>query len=227
MERLISMMCLSLGLLNVCSMGAPIQQAESIWHLTSVIDEDGQAGVRAANAKDKAWRFDVNYSRDSVRGSFRIKHTYLGPTDKSFKIPHVSGASTTTDTTWTSPPARVAAGTDIALKVTGSATRRTHAWPNPYVGLIAQVVSKNAKGEYVSQLKTFRNKKRQDMMMVGSGSGFKPFNETVVAALSKGGRVGDTLGIKVSVSNGNARSATVYVYTWGPVPAVLPVIKDY
>lgn len=221
------MTCISLGLLAVASPGRPVQQPALLWQLSSVIDDDGQAGVRASNAKDKSWRFDVNYSRDSVRGSFRIKHTYLGPTDKSFKIPHVSGASTTTDTTWTSPPARVAAGTDIALKVTGSATTRTHAWPNPYVGLIAQVVYRNAKGEYVSQLKTFRNKKRQDMMMVGSGTGFKPFNETVVAALPKGGKVGENLGIKVSVSNGNARASAVYVYAWGPASSVVPVIKDY
>lgn len=213
------------GVISLCLLamaGAPVStvavQTDLNWHLTSVIDEDGRQEIAAANAKDKVWRFDLTYQRDSVSGSTRIKRTYLGPTDKSFKVPHINGASTTTECTWISPPAKIQAGQEISMKVTGAVASRTHSWPEPYIGLIVQLVKQDGKGRYVSQLRTLRNADKKDMMMVGSGTGFKPFDERLKGSFPKGTKLDETLAVKVSVSSGNARSAAIYVYRWGMAP---------
>ncbi len=203
-------------------------QTSPAWHLVDVLDDDGQPRIQKLMAdKRHQYKYAINYTRDTLRGSVILKFTYVGPDRAEFRPPHKYNSFWVTESTWTAPPRTVKANESMSLKISGKAGDRSVGWPQPYVGTLVQLVKKDPKGQWVSQVRTFRTTQRIDMHMVGVGSSFKPFDATVSTVWPKGAKDGEQTAVKVNVSSGEMKVSATYIYRWGSPPAPSPTLPLY
>lgn len=220
---MIAVVLVGLGLATAISPAYPQAKPTRVWSLVEVLDEDGRIRAQEADRKHAgAWSHHVAYARDSVRGSARLKLTYIGPTDDNRRPPHVKGANFTLESTWNSPPPTLAGGEIVRLRVTGKVATRSHGWPIPQLNLSAQIVSQTPAGRYESQVRALRPVDPGQPMQLGAGTDFRPVDTAVTAAMPAGSKDGQRYGIKFSASSGNLVASATYVYVWGPKPATRP-----
>jgi hypothetical protein len=207
MKRSVSVLCLGLMMLL-----PPVAAAQgNTWVLDQVVDIDGRARAQAATGK--AWEYGVEHVRDDVRGSASLRTRYTGPTDNSFKVPHVHGSEVVVLATWTPPPARIAADAAVTLRLTGKVERAPQ-WPQASLMQTAQVVTANRTGAWTMELRRFRPKDRAQTQVIGAGNRFAPYDSYVTATMPRGSKVTDRVAIRISNSSGNASSEAIYIYRW-------------